>query len=71
MSKRCDFPECKKKILSLVIDCSTCKKFYCSSHRLPENHECCRLEEIKKNAFQDNKNNLENCKIINNIAGII
>ena len=54
MSRKCYFSECKNKILSMAIDCSKCKNFYCSFHRLPEKHECKFMEEIKDEAKKDN-----------------
>jgi len=65
MTKHCQFPECKKKILSLSIECDKCHLLFCSQHRLPEGHLCFALSDIKKNAFEINKNNLENNKISN------
>lgn len=63
--KKCEYSDCKKKILSLVIDCNQCHKYFCGNHRIPESHECSYLSQIKQNAFQNNKNNLENNKINN------
>ena len=54
MAKKCNFSECKNKILSMSIDCTKCKNFYCSFHRLPEKHNCKFLEEIKAEAKKDN-----------------
>ena len=54
MPKKCNFPDCKNKILSMAIDCSKCKNYFCSMHRLPEKHECKFMEEIKADARKDN-----------------
>ena len=54
MPKKCNFPNCKNKILSMAIDCSKCKNYFCSMHRLPEKHECKFMEEIKEEAKKDN-----------------
>lgn len=54
MPKKCNFPNCKNKILSMAIDCSKCKNYFCSFHRLPEKHECKFMEEIKADAKKDN-----------------
>ena len=54
MPKKCNFPDCKNKILSMAIDCSKCKNYFCSFHRLPEKHECKFMEEIKADAKKDN-----------------
>jgi len=64
MVKRCEYPECNKKILSLAIDCCHCHKFYCGTHRLPEEHICIHLPELKKDAFNNNRVNLENNKLV-------
>ncbi len=64
MTKRCDFPDCKKKILSLAIDCNKCKHFYCNSHRLPEEHNCEFLIDLKKEAFDSNKKILDENKLV-------
>ena len=71
MSKKCNYFNCKNKILSLVIDCDKCHHFYCSKHRIPESHDCEMLCSIKKDAFENNKINLENNKIsnVNNSLG--
>ena len=54
MPKKCNFPNCKNKILSMAIDCSKCKNYFCSMHRLPEKHECKFMEEIKEDAKKNN-----------------
>ncbi len=33
--------------------CKFCKGVFCSSHRLPENHECVGLERFKKERLKD------------------
>lgn len=65
MSKRCHYPDCNKKILSIAIDCDKCHNFYCGVHRIPESHECDFLISIKKTEFERNKLNLENNRLIN------
>lgn len=37
--KRCNHPECSKKIKLTDVECR-CKKIFCLKHRLPENHSC-------------------------------
>lgn len=37
--KRCNHPECSKKIKLTDVECR-CKNIYCIKHRLPENHNC-------------------------------
>lgn len=65
MVQKCSFPECNKKILSISIDCDKCHKFFCSTHRMPEYHSCLLLDNIKKEAFQNNFENLQKNKINN------
>jgi predicted nucleic acid binding AN1-type Zn finger protein len=38
----------------MAIDCSKCKNYFCSMHRLPEKHECKFMEEIKEDAKKNN-----------------
>jgi predicted nucleic acid binding AN1-type Zn finger protein len=64
MAKKCNFPDCKNKILSIALDCSKCKNFYCSFHRLPEKHECKFLEQIKEDAKKDNTKALMDNKCV-------
>ncbi len=64
MSKRCHYPDCNKKILSLAIDCDKCHNFYCGNHRIPESHYCEQLSSIKKDAYERNKVDLENNKVL-------
>ena len=61
---RCNYEDCNKKILSMVIDCNKCKKLYCASHRLPELHKCDYLMTIKNEAFESNKKILDSNKIV-------
>ena len=37
--KRCQMPECKKRLLLTDMICR-CNKYFCGLHRLPEQHEC-------------------------------
>lgn len=64
-TKRCQFGDCNKKILSLAIDCDKCHGFYCGSHRIPECHSCEKLLMMKKEAHELNKVNLENNRVNN------
>ncbi len=46
--------ECGKESMSFT--CSYCGKSFCSDHRLPENHECDKLEEeLEKKKEEDDK----------------
>ena len=64
MPKKCEYFDCGKKILSISIDCDKCHKYFCGAHRIPESHRCEKLDFIKKEAFENNKNNLENNKML-------
>jgi hypothetical protein len=37
-SKRCNAPECKKKVVLDVL--CKCAKVFCPEHRMPEDHGC-------------------------------
>lgn len=52
--ERCKF--CKKKSY-INITCK-CGNSYCIKHRLPEIHECSKMEEFKKLAYEKNNKNL-------------
>ena len=39
MPKRCCMTDCKKKLGVVKMSCK-CGKFFCITHRLPENHKC-------------------------------
>ena len=46
---KCQFnKECKASALKMIGECKFCKKYFCSSHRLPELHECTRFDEYKQ-----------------------
>ncbi len=71
MSKKCEFGDCKKKILSLAIDCDKCHKYYCGVHRIPESHCCTMLSCLREEAYENNKKVLENNKmeVVNKALG--
>jgi len=37
--KRCNHPNCKKKLKLTDMPCR-CQKCFCAKHRLPEQHDC-------------------------------
>ena len=41
----CDYLECYDKILKLIGKCNYCQLSFCSIHRLPEKHNCVKLDE--------------------------
>jgi len=46
MTNKCSY--CRRIIRDLPFKCRYCGKYYCSKHRLPEDHKCHELEEYKK-----------------------
>lgn len=38
--KRCGCGDCKRKLTLTDYECGKCKKRYCATHRLPEQHVC-------------------------------
>ena len=54
---RCDSQDCKKKVC-LIGTCKSCEKKFCSKHRLPETHNCCKIEKLKENRKEQIKEKL-------------
>lgn len=65
MVKKCSYPGCNRKVLSVLIDCNKCLNLFCGTHRLPEAHDCQYLREIKTEAFEVNRVVLEANKVEN------
>ncbi|KIY68603.1 hypothetical protein CYLTODRAFT_421450 [Cylindrobasidium torrendii FP15055 ss-10] len=62
--KRCQFQlgtesQCNSAALRLVGQCAHCSSQFCSTHRLPEHHNCNNLEDCRQEAFKKNKERLE------------
>ncbi|EIW60051.1 uncharacterized protein TRAVEDRAFT_145087 [Trametes versicolor FP-101664 SS1] len=60
--KRCQLqsePRCNQAVLRLVGQCPHCRLEFCSTHRMPEHHECQNLESCRQQAFEKNKAKLE------------
>jgi len=55
---RCSFEECKSPAQRIVGDCTFCNGSFCKSHRLLEDHKCQNLEDCKREAFEQNANQL-------------
>ena len=64
MVNRCAFSGCKNKILSVGINCHKCKLYFCSNHRLPEEHICPHMQEIKEEAYANLSNTLQQQKCV-------
>jgi predicted nucleic acid binding AN1-type Zn finger protein len=62
----CDNKEedCKQKKSQSIGFCKWCQKTFCSSHRLPETHDCIGLKNCKTQAFNINKNKINNEKCV-------
>lgn len=48
---RCDF--CNTKCGLLPFICQCCDKSFCVTHRMPECHNCSKIEELKKTKVVD------------------
>ncbi|MBU0962567.1 MAG: hypothetical protein KKD48_01540 [Nanoarchaeota archaeon] len=47
MTEKCSY--CKRKIINLPFRCKFCGDYFCSCHRLPEDHNCDGLNKYKNN----------------------
>ena len=66
---RCESENCKQKILSIGIQCKYCSKKFCAKHRIPEDHHCPGLEELRKSENMKNETNLmENKTVANKVT---
>ncbi|AEO56055.1 hypothetical protein MYCTH_2314483 [Thermothelomyces thermophilus ATCC 42464] len=55
---KCSFEDCKLPAQRIVGDCSFCQGSFCKNHRLLEDHKCRNLEDCKREAFEQNANQL-------------
>ncbi|KAL9646934.1 hypothetical protein ABK040_013793 [Willaertia magna] len=46
--KKCSFKHCNNHEEKIFMDCNDCHQSFCLTHRLPEEHECCKREEKNK-----------------------
>ena len=51
----CKFDSCNGRYVPLIGDCSYCELKYCEIHRLPEDHHCDKINDCKKESFNQNK----------------
>ncbi|KAF9246208.1 hypothetical protein BU15DRAFT_40135 [Melanogaster broomeanus] len=61
--KRCQLQAetpCNSAVLRIVGRCPHCRVEFCGEHRLPEHHNCNKLEDCRQQAFERNKAKLEN-----------
>lgn len=64
MSSKCSY--CNDELKEIPYDCSLCGNTHCTSHRLPEKHECKVLKSRKKynkNYYSNKFNNSNNKKL--------
>ena len=55
--------KCKSKIKDMPFKCKYCGKYYCSKHRLPEDHGCKKLGKTKKWKVNRTSSGSKNFKI--------
>jgi len=48
----CSEGECSKN-LSMPYNCKLCEQSFCTTHRLPENHDCPGLSDIESSSPED------------------
>ncbi|CCF48657.1 hypothetical protein NDA18_005576 [Ustilago nuda] len=51
--------QCKDAAINLVGECPHCSLKFCGKHRLPEQHKCAQVEQVRNAAFAANKAKLE------------
>ena len=61
---KCEVKGCKQKILSIGIQCNHCNRKFCGLHRIPEDHLCPGLEELKKSEILRNETSLMDNKAV-------
>lgn len=55
----CSLENCKRKAAVIVGHCAYCSKGFCLTHRLPEQHKCsqiCQLREIASSKLKKKLN---------------
>ena len=50
LKKRCNHLGCNKKLLISSMNCK-CNKKFCNHHRIPHQHNCSFIQNIKKDVF--------------------
>ena len=53
--KKCFNDGCNKKTSKIIGDCNYCNNKFCDKHRLPESHNCTKLDECCKLAKEQNE----------------
>lgn len=57
--------------LTMPYNCSLCHQRFCSTHRLPENHNCIHLRAFNTDEFRDIKSKKNDSIHRNNLDGVI
>lgn len=61
---KCQNIDCNNKVILIVGDCKWCSKKFCGTHRLPEEHLCEGLKDMKDSKFSINAKKLMNEKCV-------
>lgn len=56
--RKCPIEGCFDKVIKIVGDCKYCNSQFCSLHRLPEQHFCSQIGDLKKASFERNSDKL-------------
>jgi predicted nucleic acid binding AN1-type Zn finger protein len=51
----CTVEECTSRVVRIIGECKYCSSQYCGKHRLPEDHLCKNMNDVKKRAFEINE----------------
>ena len=55
---------CTSRIIRIIGDCNYCSSKFCGDHRLPEDHLCKNIQDVKKKAFSINETNVLNGRCV-------
>ncbi|ORX84316.1 hypothetical protein BCR32DRAFT_194035, partial [Anaeromyces robustus] len=55
---RCHLEGCNSRVVKIVGHCRYCQFSFCSTHRLPETHNCSNLDFCKQTSFEKNSSKL-------------
>lgn len=61
---KCGIRECNGRVVTLVGDCKWCSSSHCIKHRLPEDHDCPKLQVCKNSAAEANRRKLQEYKAV-------
>lgn len=63
---RCDFTNCKKRIVPVTGECKFCSFNYCIDHNMPELHHCSQFSQHIASLKEKNRETLINGKCVAN-----